>query len=443
MRNRLHSVMDELFSSYWFIPGAMALLAALLASLVLRVGSGLDQELFRDLGFVHFNEPAGARALVSTIASSMITVAGTIFSITLAVLQLTSSQFGSRLLNNFMRDTGNQVVLGTFVSTFIYCIFVMRAIREGGSFSGDEFVPHLAVLLAMVFALASLGVLVYFIHHTAQSIQASSITTRIAREIERLTDKLFPDAREAARPPIAAPSGEGTLLEAPKSGYLQGFDREALIAFGDEHGVVTEVLHETGAFLLQGQPLARVWGLLNEKQRGKLLESFTLGSRRTPTRDLDFLFDELSEMALRALSPSTNDAVTAMRCTDRVAEGIRRLSARDRPTQYRGEAGALRLIVPRFDLPHLVRNAFGETRRFSTDNMLYALHLLGTIGKLLELTDDEELHRTLRDEARLVCEGAQGTLLKEDHRRLRERYLEVTGQRGRLGAGLEAQTTSA
>lgn len=426
MRNRFESVKDALLSSYWFIPGVMSLGAALLASLVLRLGGDLDQELFRDLGFVHFNEPAGARALVSTIASSMITVAGTIFSITLAVLQLTSSQFGSRLLNNFMRDTGNQVVLGTFVSTFIYCIFVMRAIREGGAISGDEFVPHLAVLLAILFALASLGVLVYFIHHTAQSVQASSITTRIARDLAALTERLYPEARGERREHLPRPPGEGVLLVAPRGGYLQGFERQGLITFADRRGVVLEVLHETGAFLLEGQPLVRVWGALDAGAREELLGAFTIGPRRTSARDLDFLFDELSEMALRALSRGVNDPVTAMRCTDRIAEGIKRLCARERPTQYRGEGGALRLLVPDYDLSRLVHSTLGEMRRATADNMLYSLHLLGTLGKLLELTDDGALHRTLREEARLTVEGAQKALLEDDHRRLQERYLEVT-----------------
>jgi uncharacterized membrane protein len=440
MRNRLESAKDALFSSYWFIPGAMSLGAALLAALALRLGGDLDQELFRSLGFVHFNEPEGARSLVSTIASSMITVAGTIFSITLAVLQLTSSQFGSRLLNHFMRDTGNQMVLGTFIATFIFCILVMRAIREGGEFSGDEFVPHLAVLLAILFALASLGVLVYFIHHTAQSIQASSITTRIAKDIATLTDKLYPEARGERRK-RPSPSGEGTLFAAPRSGYLQGFDRQELVAFADRRGVVLEVLHETGAFLLEGQPLVRVWGALDEAARDELLRAFALGPRRTSARDLDFLFDELSEMALRALSKGINDPVTAMRCTDRIAEGIRRLCARERPTQYRGEGGTLRLIVPDYDLSHLVQNTLGEMRRSSADNMLCSLHLLSTLGKLLELTDDEALHRTLCEEARLIVEGAQKALIEDDYRRLQAHYLEVMRRRSDRDRG--AQTTSA
>lgn len=74
------------------------------------------------LGWVYTGGPNGARALLSTVAGSTISVAGTVFSIVIVAFTLTSSQFGPRQLINFMRDTGNKVVLGTFAATFLYCL---------------------------------------------------------------------------------------------------------------------------------------------------------------------------------------------------------------------------------------------------------------------------------------------------------------------------------
>lgn len=422
MMNKLRYARDELLSSYWFVPTLMALSSAILAFIVIRIDEGLDTGGFRELSFVYYNEPAGARSLVTAIASSMITVASTIFSITLAVLSLTSSQFGSRLLNNFMRDTGNQVVLGTFVSTYIYCLLIVRTIREGGELSGDQFVPHLAIILAILFALASLGVFIYFIHHTAQSIQVSNITTNVAGELTRLIDKTYPNERKLNTVLWTRPSGPSTPVEAPSSHYLQGTNEPGLVRFAEEHDVVLEVLHHVGEFLLAGQPVIRVWGELEEDLHKPLLRNLTFGARRNPSQDLDFLFDQLSEMALRALSPSTNDAVTAMRCTDRIAQGLKHLSSKERPTQHHGEGDVLRLIVPELDLAHLVRNTFGETRRFSSNNMLYSAHLLDTMGTLLELTNDPKLHEALRNEAYLLVEGARKVVHEKDLEHLSARY---------------------
>lgn len=429
MRKRLKSLFGALRSSYWFIPTLMTLLSALLAVFMIRLDQSLQLTAFRSLGFVYFNQPDGARALVSTVASSMITVAGTTFSITLAVLSLTSGQFGPRLLNNFMRDLGNQIVLGTFVSTYVYCLLVLRTIHSGGDAVGEAFVPHLSVLLVILFALSSLGVFIYFIHHTASSIQASTITARIAGDLEKFISK-YPE-RGGADVPLSRPEGEGTLVYAKNAGYLQDLDEGALLDAAEKHGLVLEVLPAFGTFLLPGQPLLRVFGEAAGLNVGRLERHFTLGAHRNAGRDIDFLFSQLTEMALRALSPSVNDAVTAMRCTDRVAQGLLLLEGRDLSGQRR-RGGAL--LLPELEPAAIARYAFGETRRFSADNMLYSEHLLATIGKLLPLTKREGLRGALLHEAELVIKGAEAELLPEDFKQLEACYRDVTANRAARGA---------
>ncbi len=352
----------------------------------------------------------------------MITVAGTTFSITLAVLSLTSGQFGSRLLSNFMRDLGNQVVLGTFVSTYVYCLLILRTIHGDGTSVGEAFVPHLAVVAAILFALASLGVFIYFIHHTAFSVQASTITTRIANDLERLVTKLYAEARDRDAP-LPLPKGKETLVFAKGTGYLQNIDELALLDAAKQ-GVVLEVLPAFGTFLLAGEPLLRVFGDAEEPESITALgRHFTLGPRRNPGRDVDFLFAQLTEMALRALSPSTNDAVTATRCADRVAQGLLLLDRRALTGQQQRD-GTLRLLLPELEPAAIMRYSFGETRRFSTDNMLYSRHLLLTIGKLLSLSKGERLRQALLAEADLLLEGARPELLPEDFRQLEACYRE-------------------
>ncbi len=142
------------------------------------------------LGWIYTRGPDGARAVLSTIAGSMITVAGVVFSVTIVALSLASNQFGPRLLRNFMRDRGNQIVLGTFVATYLYCLLVMRTVQ---GMDGSQFVPHLSVTVAILMAVASLGVLIYFIHHVAVSIQAPELIANVAHELHEAIDRLFPE----------------------------------------------------------------------------------------------------------------------------------------------------------------------------------------------------------------------------------------------------------
>ena len=117
---------------------------------------------------------------------------------------LASSQLGPRLLRNFMRDTANQVVLGTFVATFVYCLLVLRTIRRAEEVA---FVPHLSVTIGVLFALVSLGVLIYFIHHVSVSIQADEVVARVSAELIQGINRLSRNRWGARDPRPAATRG--------------------------------------------------------------------------------------------------------------------------------------------------------------------------------------------------------------------------------------------
>jgi uncharacterized membrane protein len=169
----------------------------------------------------------------------MIAIAGTVFSMTLVAMSLASSQLGPRLLRNFMRDTANQVVLGTFVATFVYCLLVLRTIRRA-----DEVAFVHRCLLAMV----SIGVLIYFIHHVSVSIQADEVVAHVGRELDEGIDRLFPgrlgqpgsetsDSPNTAELP-AAFAREARPVGAAEDGYLQLIDGDALMALASREDLL-------------------------------------------------------------------------------------------------------------------------------------------------------------------------------------------------------------
>jgi uncharacterized membrane protein len=214
VRVRLATQVDRLRMTFWFVPALMSVGAAVLAFAMLAIDSRLSDESLSGLRWIYGGGPEGARSLLSTVASSAITVAGTTFSITIAALSLASSQFGPRLLRTFVRDTGNQVVLGTFVATFLYCLLVLRTVR---GLEDARVVPHLSVTVGVLLAIANLGVLIYFIHHAAMSIRADQVITAVSHELDGAIEQLFPvqlgeeagarheDANERPAPPVAPP----------------------------------------------------------------------------------------------------------------------------------------------------------------------------------------------------------------------------------------------
>jgi uncharacterized membrane protein len=185
---KLRRLWGNLRSSFWFVPSLFVLVSIFLAIVLIEADSYGSDRWLAQWPRLFGAGAEGSRKMLVTLTGSMMTVLGVTFSMTLVALTLASSQYTSRILRNFMRSRVTQATLGTFAGIFTYCLIVLRTIRSS---SAMAFVPGLAVFFAFVLALASVGVLIYFIHHIASSIQASSIIASVARETLAVIDRLF------------------------------------------------------------------------------------------------------------------------------------------------------------------------------------------------------------------------------------------------------------
>jgi uncharacterized membrane protein len=423
---------ESLRSSYWFVPllmtsGAIALSFGLLA---------LDRSIHippqSNFAWLYSGGAAGARSVLSTIASSVITVAGTTFSITIAALSLASSQFGPRLLRGFLRDTGNQIVLGTFIGTFVYCLLILRTVR-GEQYSA--FVPNLAVTGGVVLSLASVSVLIYFINHVSSAIQASHVITSVSNELHEAIDRLYPSGlaegpKETPLAPVQPPPLPPKVREicAERSGYLQLIDQDRLVECArTAHGVL-EIVPRPGKFVTQGAPLAHLhadgapppggfdpWSLLVNK-------AFILGPHRTMTQDAGFGIDQLVEVAVRALSPGINDPFTAMTCVDRLGQALSRLAMRPIPSSRRYDGGNLRVIAVPDSFPDFVNAAFDQIRQYGHDSFAVTLRLLEVLEIVGGRTKRAEDRAALRRQADLLYAGIDALPIAEDRQTVASHY---------------------
>ncbi len=400
---------DRLRSSFWFLPALMGLGAILLSfALVfvdLRMSAGLNRE---PRWFLTFG-PEGARAILGAIAGSMITVAGLTFSITMLTLQLASSQFGPRLLRTFLRDRGNQVVLGTFISTFLYCLLVLRTVRGTEEAS---FVPHLSVAAGVLFAVASLGVLIFFIHHTAHSIRLETILAELADETRVAVERLYPQevGREPPPEPVALPDfdGEARPVLARRGGYVQIVDHEPLMRLAAEHDLVLRLDAGPGRFVVVGEPVLTAWphDRATDEAAAALAGAIVMGDERTPRQDLDFSLRRIVEIGQRALSPGLNDPTTACYCIDRLREALIHLARHERPSHLRSdETGRVRLVAQAPVPGEAARSAFAAMARYGAGDADVVRCLLAAIASVVAVTPPagrlilEELATGIRAEA--------------------------------------------
>ena len=434
MKNvKLSKLWDSLHSSYWFIPTLMAVGSIILAIAMLNLDRTGN---IPSWGWIYTGGTDGARSLLSSVAGSMVSVVATAFSITIVALQLASSNFGPRLLRNFMQDTGNQIVLGTFIATFIYSLLVLRTIHAEGD-DYNEFVPQLSVTVGTALAIASIGVLIYFIHHASTIIQASHVITQVSAELDKAIDRLFPEKLGEAKANHQRQVGEipanfeeeASPIKATGDGYLQAIDDEELMKIARHYNLLVRLKTRPGKFVIKGSDLVMVMPRerVEHQLTQQINDAFILGKERTEYQDVEFPINQLVEIALRAISPAVNDPFTAIRCIDRLSAGLSRLAQRDFPSPYRyDDEHNLRVIALGVTFEKLVDSAFNQIRQYGKSDVAVTIRLLEAIARIAPYTRNSKQREALRRHAEMILNSSREQISQEqDQKDVQERYHRV------------------
>lgn len=344
-----------------------AVLAAVLLIILDRVLAG------RDVTLAFAGGADSARSLLSTIAASMVTLTTLVFSITVVVLQLASSQYSPRAQRGFLRDRQNQVTLGIFLGSFVYALVVLREVR-GGSGGGEEFVPGAAVTGAFLMVLASAFLFVQYINHISQAMRAVTIIEDIGDEARRTLTKLhpeaFPDQHEAAL--AASPQGPPDAeVKATAPGIVAHLDIGHLVEVAERCDAVARVVPRVGDFVATGMPLVRLWVAGSDEVDTRAVRAcITLASERDSRQDVAFGIRQLVDIAERALSPGINDPSTAAICMDQIHDLLRRLATcGEIPTVHADGTGEIRVLLAWPTWDDYVGLAFDELRNWSAPSL--------------------------------------------------------------------------
>ena len=433
MKARIFKFLDELRSNYWFIPSLMAVGAIVLSVMTVRLDERIKTDWPEQIPWVYSSKPDGARAVLATVAGSMITVAGVTFSLTLLAVSHTTAQFGPRLLTNFMRDRGNQVTLGTFIATFLYCLLVLRTVRTAEEATGDvaavgltgAFVPHISITVALALTLCSVGILIYFFHHVPESMDLSNVVAKVGRQLADGVDEMFPemighDAPQAVNNPRDdVPQDEPTRtisIGDRRDGYVQAMNEDGLLKIAIEHDLVIRLHFRPGDFISRGQtaftvaPAERV----NDEIARSLQSCIALGEARTPHQNLLFLVDQMVEIAARALSPGVNDPFTGIICMRWLGSALTLVGGRHDPEPHRYDDEArLRFIAQSLTFNEIADTIFDQLRPYFAADRNAALQMMQTLAVIRDSVTSEDRRERLDEHADRLMDAVKLVPLTE------------------------------
>lgn len=356
---RSSTTWGRMWRPFWALPLAVVAVALVVGVLLPEWERGAVD----DLPFVFQGGADGARSVLGTIAGAMISVTGLVFSITMVVVQLASSQFSPRVLGDFLSSRVTQATLGVFTATFVYALTVLRSVE--GTSDTESFVPQLSITLAFLLVLGSVVMFLAFIHHITTAIKVSSIVSHLGEDTMDVIGRYFPPGDRGApqqpewEPPTSAPH----QIDAVEHGYVAEIALRRLLDWAVEHDAVVQVLLPVGRFVTEGSPALRIWPAPPEDEADELRRTVVVEQDRVMHQDPGFGVRKLVDIAERALSPGINDPTTA----SEVLDELHRI---------------LRALVARRDLPDVVER----------DGTVRLVHRPQRVAELVDLALEEVLH---------------------------------------------------
>lgn len=394
---RLQIFLHSLFTSFWLLPALLVLGAIIMSWLLLDYDSAHSWEIERSFFGLFGGQADAARQLLAAIAGSLITVISISFSITILALQQVATQYSPRVLRNFTADRVNQLVLGSYLATFIYTLLTLRAIRSGEN-GAEQFVPALSITFGFVLTLSCIGLLIFFISHISTTLQVENIVRRIHTDLMEQLDDLFPEQIGEAAEELATgrevfqelAEGQVTLTVPNNcSGFVQTVDEAPLADFRDPMVTAVFVMPQVGDFLLEGEVVMTLItkGPPDADQRRRLLKALVVGRQRSIYQDPLFAVDQLVDIALRALSSGINDPATAMNVLYQLTHALSRLATRKFPDVRRTFPESEVVFV--FNAPdweRYVETAYDQIRRAGADQVGLMVVFIQQLHRLLFFT---------------------------------------------------------
>lgn len=352
---RLRRYSDRFHQSLFFLPAIFVFASIVLAFVMVRIDRNLRAD---DLPSFLSTTVDNARSILSTVAGGTIGSASVVFSLTLVAVQLASSQFSPRVVRGFLGDRFQQTVMGIVVGTFTYSLVVLRVVQEPLDESNAEpFLPQTSIMVAVILAVASLLAVLASIDHTARSLQVGALLDLVANQTVDAIEAQYAqldDDDDGERSlqldaPSVVPAAPRQRAEGQRGAVRVQAPADALVLRADRAGWVTQISIEgilaavpagstlllesaVGTYLIPGSTLATVWPVDDHHRHhveARFRDAVEVRTARTLQQDVSFGILQLSDVALRALSPAVNDPNTANEVIVRIGRVLSSLLQRN------------------------------------------------------------------------------------------------------------------
>ncbi|MGY4688445.1 DUF2254 domain-containing protein [Salibacterium sp. K-3] len=356
----------HLREKFWFLPSIYGF-ASLLAIALFTYLTGLVPQTWLIQAPSPFPiSTTTANYLYSSLVTALLTMTSVSFSSVMVVLTTYSTQFTPRALQDFMQSRITQHVLGVFTFGFIFSLVNLLLLAPSET-------THLFMPILMIgVSIACLGAFILFIYHSTKYVQVNHLIGKIRTDASKVIEDAYylPHLTAYANWENPIPDEEPNVIYAHKSGYAQLLEFGNIVNWASRHDVRVESLIHVGYYVHKGEPIFRYWPGDAEPDTAELREYLLVGNERSNAQDIEFSMQKLVDIAIRAISPSTNDPHTALNCINRLAALLAEISIRYQAlTYFTDEEENLRFILYPKSFRSYLHGCFFQIRMYGKNDI--------------------------------------------------------------------------
>ncbi len=372
----------RILNSISFYPAVIGILFLVVAVFMLAFDLSIQgKQVKSQLSWLSIKDASTARSIISAIAAGIISLSVFSFSMVMIVLNQAASQMSNRVLDKLIGNRFQQIVLGIYIGTIVYAFFLLSTIRDIDS---GLYIPSLSTYLLIVITIFDIFLFIYFLHYITQSVKYEVIIRRI---YENTFDVLKKETLQTEPPHLEIQINSENYIYAPKSGIYEGIDSSTLIKLCKKHGLLIQVLVMPGFNFLKGYPLAKIDKTLSEDDQKELADSFYINNTESIEFNYFYGFRQLTEIAMKALSPGINDPATAIIATRSLFELYHYRLTHFPKRVLSDDTGKARIILEELTFDKIFAETIAPIWNYGKDDCMIQKELLVLIPQLQKIYD--------------------------------------------------------
>jgi uncharacterized membrane protein len=300
---------NKITSSIAFIPAMIAIGFLLISWGMIEIDfSDFGKHVKGNLSWLSLKDASTARSIVSTVAGALISLTVFSFSLVMIVLNQAASQMSNRMVSSMIENRFQQIILGFYIGTIVYSLFLLSTIRDVNS---GIYVPALSIYLLIFLTVIDIFLFIYFLDYVTQTVKYETVINRIQKQTISKMKSAFMESKEES---VNWNDMPATTIKSPESNYFQGINESKLLAVATEKNFFIRFLYSPGTYLIKDTPFMEIYSHeeIEDDCKNDLKSTVDFYKGQPIGINANYGFNQLAEVAIKALSPGINDPGTAV-----------------------------------------------------------------------------------------------------------------------------------